>query len=438
MRSILLMMAFFVMVLPALKMPQIGVMIWSWIAFMNPHREAWGGAAKFEFNMIIAVVTLGAWLFSKEPLKLPKTPMTVLLIIFALHISATTFVAELRDISYPIWDRTMKSLVLVFAIMGLINNRVRIHAMIWVIVISLCYWGVKGTGFLILSGGSYSIFGPTNSMIFDNNHLAAALIMTIPLVNYLRLHTDNKWIRIGLIVVMFMTVFAVIGTYSRGGFIGLTMMGLVYWWRSKGKFVGAMAIGLIVIVGLLAMPQKYFDRINTISNTEEDSSFQGRLTMWETAILIAKAKPLTGVGFRAYEKQHVFDKFNPGAGHARAIHSIYFETLADHGYPGLILFLSIAFLTWRNSRWIVKHTRGRPELAWAHDLGRMMEVSLAGYLVAGAALSLAYYDMYLALVAITAILRVVVSRQLTAKPRAIVHPAMAPSTPLPGTARTSH
>lgn len=438
MRSILLMMAFFVMVLPALKMPQIGVMIWSWIAFMNPHREAWGGTAQFEFNMIIAVVTLGAWLFSKEPLKLPKTPATVLLIIFALHISLTTFVAEVNQVSYPIWDRTMKSLVLVFAIMGLINSRVRIHAMIWVIVISLSYWGVKGTGFMILSGGRYSIFGPTNSMIFDNNHLAAALIMTIPLINYLRLHSANKWVRIGLVVVLFMTVFAVIGTYSRGGFIGLTMMGMVYWWRSRGKFVGAMAIMLVVIVGLIAMPQKYFDRINTISNTEEDSSFQGRLVMWETAILIAKAKPLTGVGFRAYEKQHIFDKFNPGGGYARAIHSIYFETLADHGYPGLILFLSIAFLTWRNSRWIVKHTRRRPDLAWAHDLGRMMEVSLAGYLVAGAALSLAYYDMYLALVAITAAVRVVVSKQLTAKPRVIVHPAMAPSTPLPGTARTSH
>ncbi len=436
MRSILLMMAFFVMVLSAMKMPHIGVMVWSWVAFMSPHREAWGGTTIFEFNMIIAVVTLGAWLVSREPLKVAKTPITYLLIIFALHMSLTTYLADYERTALALWDRTMKSLVLVMAIMGLINSRVRVHAMIWVIVISLGYWAVKGSGFMILSGGKYAIFGPSNTMINDNNHLAAALIMTIPLINYLRLHTANKWIRLLLIGVMFMTIFAVIGSYSRGGFIGLTMMGLVYWWRSKGKFVGAMVIGLVVIVGLMAMPQKYFDRINTIKSTEDDTSFQGRLVMWETAIEIARKKPLTGVGFRSYEKQHIFERYNPGGGRARAIHSIYFEALADHGYPGLILFLTIAFVTWRNCRWIVKQTRGSPELAWAHDLGRMIEVSLAGYLVAGAALSLAYYDMYLALVALTAIVRLLVSQQLGAKPRRIVHPAMAP-TPLPGTARTS-
>lgn len=436
MRSILLMMAFFVMLLPALKFPQIGVMIWGWLAFMNPHREAWGGTAQFEFNMIIAVVTLGSWLFSKEPLKVPKTPITFLLIIFALHMSMTTYFAEYERTAFSLWDRTMKSMVLVFAIMGLMNSRVRVHAMVWVIVISLCYWSVKGTGFLVLSGGKYAIFGPTNSMIFDNNHLAAAMIMTIPLINYLRLHTANKWLQLALVGVMFVTIFAVIGTYSRGGFIGLTIMGMVYWWRSKGKFIGALAIALVVMVGLLVMPQKYFDRINTINNTEQDSSFQGRLVMWETSLEIARKKPLTGVGFRSYEKQHVFANYSNVQTRARAIHSIYFESLADHGYPGLILFLSIAFMTWRNCRWVVKHTRGSPELAWAHDLGRMIEVSLAGYLVAGAALSLAYYDMYLALVAIMAVVRVIVSKQLKAKTSALPRPIMA-AAPLPGAARTS-
>lgn len=438
MRSILLMMAFFVMLLAALKLPQIGVLIWSWLAFMSPHREAWGSTTQFEFNMIIAVVTLGSWLVSKEPLKVPKTPITFLLIIFSLHISLTTYLSAYDTNSYAIWDRTMKSMVLVFAILGLMNNRVRVHAMIWVIVISLGYYAVKGTGFMILSGGRYAIFGPTNSMIFDNNHLAAAMIMTIPLINYLRLHSANKWIRVGLVVVMLMTIFAVIGSYSRGGFIGLTMMGMVYWWRSNGKFLGAMIIAMVIIVGLLAMPQKYFDRINTLHNTEEDASFQGRLTMWETAIEIARQRPFTGVGFRSYERQSVFNRYNDTGERARAIHSIYFETLADHGYPGLILFLSIAFMTWRNSRWVVKRTRGDPQLAWAYDLARMMEVSLAGYLVAGAALSLAYYDMYLALVAIMAIVRLLVARELQAKakPRPLVHPAAAPAT-LPGTARTS-
>ena len=62
--------------------PYIGVLVWSWIGYMNPHRISWGFATEFPFAMIIAITTLVALFFSSEPKKVPWTRETVVLLIF--------------------------------------------------------------------------------------------------------------------------------------------------------------------------------------------------------------------------------------------------------------------------------------------------------------------------------------------------------------------
>ncbi len=60
---------------------------------------------------------------------------------------------------------------------------------------------------------------------------------------------------------------------------------------------------------------------------------------------------------------------------------------------GLALFLAIWFFTWRRSAWLAKTTKGRDDLRWASNLVAMVQVSLVGYLVGGAFLDLAYWDL---------------------------------------------
>jgi uncharacterized protein (DUF2062 family) len=70
------------------------------------------------------------------------------------------------------------------------------------------------------------------------------------------------------------------------------------------------------------------------------------------------------------------------------------------------------FLTWRNATWIMEHTQGRKELQWAFGLARMIQVSLLGYAVGGAFLSLAYYDVPYYLLGILVLTRVIVEREI--------------------------
>lgn len=77
-----------------------------------------------------------------------------------------------------------------------------------------------------------------------------------------------------------------------------------------------------------------------------------------------------------------------------AAHSIYFQVLGEQGWVGLLLFLSIWLAVWLKAgkiRRVAKEANDdRSELA---VLGAMCQVSLVGYLVGGAFLSLAYFDL---------------------------------------------
>ena len=57
----------------------------------------------------------------------------------------------------------------------------------WVCVISLGLYGVKGGIFTLLTGGGYSVYGPAGTFIGGNNEIGLALIMTVPLMRYLQI-----------------------------------------------------------------------------------------------------------------------------------------------------------------------------------------------------------------------------------------------------------
>jgi len=90
---------------------------------------------------------------------------------------------------------------------------------------------------------------------------------------------------------------------------------------------------------------------------------------------------------------------------AHAAHSIYFQVLGDLGFVGLALYLLLLAAAWRNASLAIKHSLANPEVRWAHDLARTFQYCLLPFIVSGAALSMAYFDLAFVLVALTAVLR---------------------------------
>ena len=399
--------------------PHVGVLVWSWLGYMNPHRLTWGFTYDFPFAMVVGLVTIAAWLFSREPKTLPWHPLVLLLAVFAAWVSFTTLYAAYPDHAQGKWDRTIKILLFNgFVTLGLISTRQRLDALIWVIVLSLGFYAVKGAAFTLLTGGGHRLFGPSGSFISDNNQFGLALLMTIPLVRYLQITAGRRWVRLGLLFSIPCFLVAVLATYSRGAVVGLVVTLLALVIKSRHRMRLAFLAGIAIAAAIQFMPEHWHARVATIADYEQDASAQARFESWRYALEVVRDSPVIGGGFEIFRGNQTAT----AAGY-RSAHSIYFEVLAEHGHVGLALFLAIGIGTYLTAAIIVRRARDHPDLAWAADLAAMVQVSIAAYAIAGLFLNLATFDLYYHLVAIVVIAHALVRQRLAA-----AAPAGAPST----------
>src|SRR5690242_13924279 len=106
--------------------PYVGVLMWTWLAFMNPHRLTWGFAFDLQFSLIIALFTLCGLLFSREPKKVPWTAQTVILLILVLWMVFTTFFAIYPQLAWPELEKVLKIQIMVFVTLIAMQTRERI------------------------------------------------------------------------------------------------------------------------------------------------------------------------------------------------------------------------------------------------------------------------------------------------------------------------
>jgi putative inorganic carbon (HCO3(-)) transporter len=183
------------------------------------------------------------------------------------------------------------------------------------------------------------------------------------------------------------------------------------WWRSRSRLVSGLVLAMLIPVAIGFMPEQWGERMRTIQSYEEDTSAMGRINAWMMAFNLANDRPVVGGGFEIYDKG-VFGRYAPDPEDVHAAHSIYFQMLGEHGYVGLALFLLLWMLVWRDASWIIKHCRSRTELRWARDLALMIQVSLVGYAVGGAFLSLAYFEVPYYFLAAVVLTRVLVEKEI--------------------------
>jgi probable O-glycosylation ligase (exosortase A-associated) len=176
------------------------------------------------------------------------------------------------------------------------------------------------------------------------------------------------------------------------------------WVRSDRKILYGL-LGVIAVGGAISvMPDSFFDRLHTINNVDSDESFQGRVNAWHVALMYATEHFPFGAGFNGAQTDMVFHHYLP-ADFIHAAHSIYFEILGDHGWIGLAIYVPILLLALRDAAIVRRQTRGNPELRWAYDLADMIRIALVSFYFGGAALSMAYSDLYLILIALVVNLR---------------------------------
>lgn len=398
--------AFIVGALPfVFQRPFIGVLLWVWFTCQQPHQEAWGFASMFRLNLIIVIVT-GIGLLNSKEWKWPPIDLTLgLLIALLAWMTFMTVISVYPSASWQIWDQVWRVLILAFVVASIADSKVRIHAIIWIMTLSIVYYGVKGGIFTIQTGGVFHVFGPEGTIIGDNNHLALALLMALPLLNYLWRQSQSPWIRHGLVAAMVLCFVSVAGSYSRGAYIAMVGLAIAAWWRSKNRLLYPFVVATVAIPVLNFMPQSFYDRIDTISSAETDGSFMGRVEAWNVAYLSAVEYFPFALGFNGAQQQETVLRYLPNATSAHAAHSIYFQVLGDNGFIGLGMYLTIIALLFYNCSKVIWTTRNLPEWFWARDLAGMIQLSMVAFCTGGAGLSMAYYDVIFLYIGVLTVLR---------------------------------
>jgi putative inorganic carbon (HCO3(-)) transporter len=403
MRDILLISIVIPMAILALKRPWIGVMLWTWLSIMNPHRYTYGFAYSAPLAALAVAVTMIGLMSTKERESPVKGTEVKIFILFIVWMTLSWLFGFDPETDYEQWKKVMKVDLMILVALALLHTKKHILALTWVAAGSLALLGAKGGLYTLTTGGGGRVWGPPGSFIADNNEFALSLVMAIPLLRFLQTLVSSRWAKYVMIGFMLLCALAALGSQSRGALLALTAMTVLLWWRGKNK----MSAGIILLAAaplmILFMPDSWTERMNTISEFETDRSAMGRFSAWWTAWGIALHHPF-GAGFNIVRPELVAI-YSPYPDFVYAAHSIYFLVLGNHGFVGLALFLSLWLVTWNSAAWIRREGTKQPETKWCSDLGAMCQVSLIGYAVGGAFLSLSYFDLPYNIMAIVVLTR---------------------------------
>ncbi len=405
--------------------PYFGVLMSSWIAYFNPHRFAYSFATTFPVAQVIVIPTMIGAVFTKDRNHKFITRETALLLLFWVWMAITLTNAYFEPVFFDhLVDAKLrmieisKIMITTFLAILLVTSKQKLRYLL--IVTAFCFGvlAVKGTIFGILTGGQFRVWGPPNSFVADNNDFGLALNMTIPMLFFLARDEQNRKLKILFRATFICGAVAVLLTYSRGALLGLCAVLAVTAFRSRYK---GLSVAMIVLAAFLVVtfaPGKWMGRMSDLFGGNLDESAQERITSWQFAWTFTKHYPITGGSFETFTPA-LFSMYSPRdprtwlAGHTSSgPHSIYFQVMAEQGFVGLAIFLTLLLSCLFSARRLRKRVKPFPELSWVTTYSYIVDTSVIGYMVSGAFLGRAYFDLYLQLVAILILLKLIARKEL--------------------------
>jgi hypothetical protein len=254
---------------------------------------------------------------------------------------------------------------------------------------------------------------------FDPNDIAYALDTILPLVLALR----HRQSRMGFLLMSALAVVMVLGillTGSRGGAVGLGVIAIAATAfpisREKSGALRGFSVrrtftrcAVLVLVGWFAwgyLPVDTQQRMATLVNLGDDYNADAnengsRLLIWKQDLGMVWKRPI-GYGLGSAE---LVDGL--AGGQYRSAHNSLVEAIVELGVLGLVIFLRVLYVTWRDLGRIINRSKdvaAGEEIQRAALYARAVRIALIGNFAAGFFLSQAYAAGLWMLVAIASAL----------------------------------
>lgn len=294
-----------------------------------------------------------------------------------------------RGLTLATLEVSLKYFVVFLVMIGVVDNERRLNLLI-------SAFAGCGVGMAVMMNVNYLVLGNTfmesyrgmsieTGIFADPNDLAMLLNVTLPFLLFFWVEKQNRVMSIfGIINI----VIAVMYTFSRGGFLGMSSVAigfLLLTWKTK-KVYFVLVLIFAVLFWFLA-PSTYKERISTIEKetriVEETKKYPGRLEAWIAVVREGFNNPIIGTG--AGCSNYVAGK---SMRDWHLIHNSFIQVFADMGLFGEFIFLMLLVLPFKKYKSLLK----RKSTPLTKDLQRFRFIllGLAAFAITGLFLPQAY------------------------------------------------
>jgi probable O-glycosylation ligase (exosortase A-associated) len=416
MRSIFLLFIFLGLVGLGLRAPFVLVLGYVWVDLVTPQSISYMILPALPVSLIFGCAACAAAVLAPRDPSISLRPTLLLLIMFAMWMTASLTWAVLPDHAMEKWNWAVKTVAFSCIVPYLIRTRVHLETLLWTIVLCGMAHAIPFGSKVVLSGGGYGKalgVASGNTGLAEGSTLAMFATMLIPFCWFLWKHCSivKPTRQVKLMVVAFgvSAALTAVGTYARTGLVALAVLAAAAIVYSKQKAKLVVGLALLVPVAAVFVADQWVERMGTLNNVGSETSAMGRLAVWQWTLDYVAAHPWGG-SFGVYRINTFEMPLEDGSmltGAAKAFHSIYFEILGELGYPGFILFMLIVLTTIRSLVAVKKAALDD----WTKDLATCTLAALLVYLAAGAFIGVAFQPFFYYLASIAVVLQNLHGRQ---------------------------
>ncbi len=374
------------------SVPFWGLMMFTFVLLVSPQSVVPGLGLLMPAKIAMAIA-IGAFLLSGRPFPTTRTVQ------WAYGFAG----CALLSIPMGYWpggsvavffNAVAKSLVVFLLIASVVDTPRRLKILIaWMVACGTVLAGIAVHHYragLFAAGGR--IAGYESPLASNPNDLALTLNILLGLALGLLPVVRERSHRMMLLGAMAAILAGVVVTFSRGGFVTLGIVGVV-WAAQAMRTRGLRAFGAVVMVALvlaLAAPAQYFGRLSTMFDAEADptGSAGERLTMMATAVSYMAEHPLFGVGLGNSIHVSVLR-----GGPAREVHNAYLKTGAELGVAGMVVYALFVLSVIATARSVRRRLSRHPDGATVASLAGGVELAATAFAV-GALFSPVPYHFY--------------------------------------------
>ena len=326
-----------------LRRPLVGVCLNVLFFPINP--ALWGTGLEFiRFQFIAMLCLLFSCVVNRRSLCQPDSkdarPIMLLLCYTLWSVAACVWAVGSKA---DAWEQALsgcKLAVFVWLIPRVVATEVDLKAVAWAIFIS---FGLKAA--LDRWGRGYS---PTGLTVGFEDAWYAMLVAVLVLVIAC---SRVRWERIIGALMIPVMLDAIVFLHRRSAFAALVGCGGVLIIgspaRHRWKVITGAAVAAALFVAVLT-PAKYWDWTATILRPQEEASAASRFTLNAASWAMVRDYPM-GVGpanYKYMSPRYTNFERPPGAETGKTAHNTFLSLLAERGWVGLGLWLSMFLLTW--------------------------------------------------------------------------------------------